>query len=75
MSVRNHLHFNNTILVTSHVDDKITGMDIEKLQSDEYQRVYQYLNRYRNNDNLDSYSFNKYDVMNTPQRAIQVISL
>lgn len=75
MSVRNHLHFNNTILVTSYVDDEITGMDIEKLQSDEYQRVYQYLNRYRNNDDLDSYSFNKYNVMKIPKRAIQVISM
>lgn len=50
-------------------------MDMEKLQSDEYQRVYQYLNRYRNNDNLDSYSFNKYNVMKIPKRAIQVISM
>ena len=49
-------------------------MDMEKLQSDEYQRVYQYLNRYCNNDNLDSYSFNKYNMMKNPKSAIQVIS-
>ena len=62
-----------TVMMPYDVDDENTGMDEKKLQSNEYQRVYQYLSRYHSNENLDSYFFNKCDVMKNPKRFIQVI--
>ncbi len=47
-------------------------MDDGEFQSNSYQRVYQYIRRFTDKQNLDSFSFNEY-IEGTPQDCLEII--